>query len=283
MAGASMNGIKARMKSVQSTMQITKAMELVATSKLRRAKERAEGVRPYQTTLEETLVNILSAADSAMSPYTKPYTGGRVLYLVVAGDRGLAGGYNNNIFRMERDLSEGEDALYLPIGKKALEHYRHRGAEIFSENYEEVGDLGVGAAMRLGEEISRGFLDGKFAKVVLLYTRFTSMMTQTPVSETLLPAEMPEGKGLPKKAQVLTDEAPEEMLSSLFPQYVGGRVYAALCESVASECGARRTAMNAANKNASEMIDSLMLRYNRARQAVITQEITEIVSGAEAL
>ncbi len=282
MSGASMNGIKARMKSVQSTMQITKAMELVATSKLRRAKERAEGVRPYQTTLEETLVNLLAAAGGVMSPYTKPYTEGRVLFVVVAGDRGLAGGYNSNIFRMERELSDGADALYLPIGKKAVEHYRRRGAEIFSDKYEEVGDLGVGAAMRLGEEISRGFLDGAFSKVVLLYTRFTSMMTQTPVSETLLPAEMPEGKGAPPP-EILVDEAPEEMLASLFPQYVGGRVYAALCESVASECGARRTAMNAANKNASEMIDSLMLRYNRARQAVITQEITEIVSGAEAL
>ena len=282
MSGASMNGIKSRMKSVQSTMQITKAMELVATSKLRRAKERAEGVRPYQTTLEETLVNLLAAAGGVMSPYTKPYTEGRVLFVVVAGDRGLAGGYNSNIFRMERELSSGADALYLPIGKKAVEHYRRRGAEIFSDKYEEVGDLGVGAAMRLGEEISRGFLDGRFSKVVLLYTRFTSMMTQTPVSETLLPAEMPEGKGAPPP-EILVDEAPEEMLASLFPQYVGGRVYAALCESVASECGARRTAMNAANKNASEMIDSLMLRYNRARQAVITQEITEIVSGAEAL
>ena len=282
MSGASMNGIKARMKSVQSTMQITKAMELVAASKLRRAKERAEGVRPYQTTLEETLVNLLAAAGGVMSPYTKPYTEGRVLFVVVAGDRGLAGGYNSNIFRMERELSNGADALYLPIGKKAVEHYRRRGAEIFSDKYEEVGDLGVGAAMRLGEEISRGFLDGTFSKVVLLYTRFTSMMTQTPVSETLLPAEMPEGKGAPPP-EILVDEAPEEMLASLFPQYVGGRVYAALCESVASECGARRTAMNAANKNASEMIDSLMLRYNRARQAVITQEITEIVSGAEAL
>lgn len=282
MSGASMNGIKARMKSVQSTMQITKAMELVATSKLRRAKERAEGVRPYQTTLEETLVNLLAVAGGVMSPYTKPYTEGRVLFIVTAGDRGLAGGYNSNIFRMERELSEGVDALYLPIGKKALEHYKRRGVEILSDAYEEVGDLGVGAAMRLGEEISRAFLDGVFSKVVLLYTRFTSMMTQTPVSETLLPAEMPEGRGI-VPPEILTDDAPEEMLASLFPQYVGGRIFAALCESVASECGARRTAMNAANKNASEMIDSLMLRYNRARQAVITQEITEIVSGAEAL
>ena len=282
MSGASMNGIKARIKSVQSTMQITKAMELVATSKLRRAKERAEGVRPYQTTLEETLVNILSAAGGVMSPYTLPYAEGRVLYLVIAGDRGLAGGYNSNVFRMEREISEGTDALYLPVGRKAVEHYRRRSADIFSEDYEEVGELGVGAAMRLGEEICRGFLDGKFAKVVLLYTRFTSMMTQTPVCEVLLPAEMPEGKEV-RLSDVLTDESPEEMIASLFPQYVGGRVFAAFCESVASECGARRTAMNAANKNASEMIDSLMLRYNRARQAVITQEITEIVSGAEAL
>ena len=115
------------------------------------------------------------------------------------------------------------------------------------------------------------------AKVVLLYTRFTSMMTQTPVCEVLLPAEMPEGKEV-RLSDVLTDESPEEMIASLFPQYVGGRVFAAFCE-----CVMTATAMNAANKNASEMIDSLMLRYNRARQAVITQEITEIVSGAEAL
>lgn len=281
-----MNGLKARMKSVQSTMQITKAMELVATSKLRRAKERAEGVRAYSRILDTSAESLLAVAASSgvSSPFTAPpRKGGRVLLIVLAGDRGLAGGYNSAILRMAHDLASGQDALYLPVGKKATEHYKRLRAPLFSDAYSTIDTLGVGASLQMGEEICRAFLSGEISRVLLLYTEFSSMMTQTPRVLPLLPlCPSDTAKGEIGRA-VLCDTEAEELTDAFFPTYTGGKIYAAVCESVASECGARRTAMNAANKNATEMIDALNLRYNRARQAVITQEITEIVSGAEAL
>ena len=278
MAGAGMNGIKARIKSVKSTMQITGAMELVATSKLRRAKERVERTRPFYETLGEAIEKVIAAAELTDSVYTKPSASDKTLYVVIAGDRGLAGGYNANIFRLLSRLI-GEGDLIYPIGKKACEHYKSRGVTICGEvGY--VAELGVGDVLALGEEITRGFLDGEYGRVVLVYTKFVSMMTQAPVYEQLLPLEDKEGgsEGVPEY-----DADPEEMLAAIVPKYVGGVLYSSVCEALASESGARRSAMNAANKNAKEMIEDLMLRYNRARQAIITQEITEIVSGAEAL
>lgn len=279
MAQASMNALKGRIKSVKSTMQITKAMELVSTSKLRRAREKVLRVRPFLLALSDTAASLLGSDGAMTSPYLAPRTGGATLLIPVAGDRGLAGGYNQNIFRLCATVAE-ENSLYLPIGKKALEYYRHRGVSIFSDAYGEVEDFGVGCAMHLAEEILRAFLEGAFSRVVLIYTEFTSMMTQTPKLLELLPLSIPEDAKAP---EIEIYEDVEELLESVLPDYLGGVLYSAVCEAVASENGARRSAMNAANKNAGEMIENLSLHYNRARQAAITQEITEIVSGAEAL
>ena len=280
MAGASMNDIKSRIKSVRSTMQITKAMELVATSKLRRAKERAEGVRPYYEALSSVVSKLLSHPElSAM------YAEGvrechTTLFVVIAGDRGLAGGYNANVFRLAAELSKSaEHAVFLPIGKRACEYYRHRGAEIFATG-DYVATTGVGESFDLARTIFSAYESGAVDRVVLVYTRFASMISQIPVYENILPLSKEE---LSAPSEAIIDSEPEEMLGRVIPELVGGIIYSAVCEAVASECGARRTAMNSANKNASEMIDVLMLKFNRARQAVITQEITEIVSGAEAL
>ena len=276
---AGMNNIKARIKSVKSTMQITGAMELVATSKLRRAKERVESTRPFYITLGEAIDDVISTAEELGSEYTLGREVNRTLYVVIAGDRGLAGGYNSNIFKLERRLRAEGAGEVLPIGKKACEHYKDERSQL-GKNIRCVSDVGVGDALSLGEEITEGYLRGDFDRVILVYTRFVSMMTQTAVYEQLLPLERECrecGSGLE------FDIDPEEMLARVVPKYVGGVLYSAVCEASASEQGARRTAMNAANKNAREMIDDLMLRYNRARQAIITQEITEIVSGAEAL
>ncbi len=277
MAGASINDIKSRIKSVRSTMQITKAMELVATSKLRRAKERAEATRPYYEALSGA-VGRLFASGITESPFVQKREVKKTLFVVIAGDRGLAGGYNANIFRLTAQLSEkcGE-AKYLPIGKKACDYYRHRGADIF-DSLEYIGDTGVSACMTAARAICSAYERGEIDKVVFVYTHFASMISQVPVYEEILPL-CPECDS----QDMLFDCDPAEMLSKILPEYVGGILYSAVCDSVASECGARRTAMNSANKNASEMIDVLMLKFNRARQAVITQEITEIVSGAEAL
>lgn len=280
MAGTSMNDIKAHIKSVESTRQITKAMELVATSKLRRAKERAERSRPYYQVLKKAIDSIDHLGELQGSVWSQGGEG-RTLFVVIAGDRGLAGGYNSNVFRLAASLMREGDSV-LPIGKKALEHYKHRSADIFSAGYEYASDVSVGRALDLSGLVSEAYKNGEFKKVVLIYTKFVSMMTQTAVSETLLPINIdPDDEG--DSSDVIFEGDPEEMLDKIIPHYIGGIVTCAVAESLASESGARRTAMNSANKNATEMIDSLMLQFNRARQAVITQEITEIVSGSEAL
>ena len=260
-------------------MQITKAMELVATSKLRRAKERAEGTRPYYEALSNVISKLFSLGGASDSPYAAKRDCKNALFVVIAGDRGLAGGYNANVFRLTSQLSEKfESVKILPIGKKACDYYRHRSADIFAA-CEYVSETGVGECYRLAESVSHAYEQGEIDKVILVYTHFASMISQLPVYEEILPLEREEEKN----ADILFDTDPVEMLSKIIPEFIGGIFYSAVCDSVASECGARRTAMNSANKNASEMIDALMLKFNRARQAVITQEITEIVSGAEAL
>ncbi len=277
---AGMNDIKARIKSVEGTMQITKAMELVATSKLRRAKETVERTRPFYQVLGSAIDDIVSlSADSELCWFDKNASN-KTLFIVFAGDRGLAGGYNSNIFKLTEKLSAEKEAIWLPIGKKAVEYAKHRNYSILTDAFAEAADQGVGSILSLGKIVSDGFANGEYGEVILVFTEFVSMMTQRPVYEPLLPLrKMESSKGIDFK----TDCNPAEMLNQIVPQYVGGVMYSALCESLASESGARRMAMNSANKNAEEIIGSLMLHYNRARQAAITQEITEIVSGAEAL
>ena len=277
MAGAGMNGIKARIKSVKSTMQITGAMELVATSKLRRAKEKVERTRPFTETLKEAIDVVISEPELAGNVYLAP-TSDNTLYVVIAGDRGLAGGYNANLFRMTASNIKDGDSV-LPIGKKSCEYYKSRSYPIWGEGVSAVADVGVGDVLALGEAITKGYLAGNYGRVVIVYTKFVSMMTQEALMEQVLPFS----RGVSGGTTPECDGDPEAILDSIVPRYVGGALYSAVCEAVASESGARRSAMNAANKNAKEMIDGLMLKYNRARQAVITQEITEIVSGAEAL
>lgn len=285
MAGTSMNDIKARIKSVRSTMQITKAMELVATSKLRRAKERAQASRPFCEVTEQVICSLLSNTQIGTADFAREGTQGDVLYVVVAGDRGLAGGFNANLFRLAAAHAADEDATvrFLPIGKKAVEYYRrHTGA--MREDYPLVSTLGVGDALRLSRQICDEFRAGKWRRVQLVFTQFVSMLTQTPVCRPLLPLPRPDERAHGNVPAPYTDEeeAPQ-VLDRIVPEYLGGILYAAIAESLAAESGARRCAMSNANKNASEMIDELGLRFNRARQAIITQEITEIVSGAEAL
>ena len=276
---AGMKEIKARIKSVESTMQITKAMELVATSKLRRAKENVERTRPFYQILGSAIDDILAASSDFESDWFLPRTVKKTLFVVFAGDRGLAGGYNANVFRAAEELSRGTEAVWLPIGKKALEYMKHKKREVFTDSFEFASEQGVGAMLALGDLVADGYKKGEYDRVVMIYTEFVSMMTQKVVWNELFPLTNSKNGG----SNMETDCDGGEMLDSIVPQYVGGILYSALCESLASESGARRAAMNSANKNAQEMIGTLMLKYNRARQAVITQEITEIVSGAEAL
>lgn len=282
MAGASMNDIKSRIKSVTGTMQITKAMELVATSKLRRARERIEASRPFHEIIGKAIDEIQASEKLSDLVWSAESEGKHPLYIVIAGDRGLAGGYNANVFRLVSALSKDKEATFLPLGKKALEYYRRRGVNLLSENYGYVSEITVGEALNIAELACQGFVNGDFDSVYVIYTKFVSMISQTPVYEQLLPLER-EAKEGAKEPNLIYVGNLEDILNKIIPQYVGGVLNSTVCESLASESAARRTAMNAANKNASEIIDTLVLKYNRARQAVITQEITEIVSGSEAL
>ncbi|MBS7059127.1 MAG: ATP synthase F1 subunit gamma [Faecalibacterium prausnitzii] len=281
MAG-SMKDIKLRIKSVESTMQITKAMELVASSKMRRAKERVEHSRPYFETLYESLTKIAAADPRARNPYLRRDDIKRTLLVVIAGDRGLAGGYNANVFK-QADAAEGPVTV-LPIGKRSAEYFAHHGAGLFTPEVLMAADVSVSECFTLSHEITEGFLKGEYDAVKLCYTRFDSMMTQTATTLEVLPLtiEPTEAqKAEARRSQILYKPSCEEVFGAIIPEYVAGVLYGAVCESVASELAARRTAMDAATKNAGEMIEHLNLYYNRARQAAITQEITEIVAGAE--
>jgi F-type H+-transporting ATPase subunit gamma len=256
-------------------------MGLVASSKIRKATESMNNGKEYSAAFEETVEQLCSYRECEKSPYMNSRDTGRARLVVIAGDRGLAGGYNANVFRMTEGLSRGKDALYLPIGKKAVEYYHHRKADIYTDACEYIADMHVGDTLALAKRICESYRTGEIDSVNLVYTNFVSMITQTPTSVRLLPLGEMENKK--NDADPLFEGNPEEILDRIVPDYIGGMLYTAVCESLASESGARRSAMNAANKNASEMIDTLTLSYNRARQSVITQEITEIVSGAEAL
>ena len=281
MAG-SMKDIKLRIKSVESTMQITKAMELVASSKMRRAKERVEHSRPYFETLHKTLTEIAAADPRARNPYLRRAEIKKTLIIVIAGDRGLAGGYNSNVLKQAQQ--EAGDVVVLPIGKRSAEYFVHHEVPLFTQEVLLAADITVGECFQLARRITEGYCKGEYDAVKICYTRFDSMMTQTASTMEVLPLSIEpteQQKAEARRSQILYKPSSEEVFRAIIPEYVAGIVYGAVCESVASELAARRTAMDAATKNAGEMIDHLNLYYNRARQAAITQEITEIVAGAE--
>lgn len=285
MAGASMNAIKSRIKSVESTRQITKAMELVATSKLRRAKERAEGSRPYHHLLRQTTLAVMQKQNEESISFTANHPIKKTCYIVIAGDRGLAGGYNANVFRMVRSLAENEEHSVLPIGKKAVEYFLRKNEEVISTAFATCADITPDDCVAITELISSLYEKGDIDRVILVYTSFHSMLQQETKYEQLLPftSSNEESVAHHNGNEPLCDEDPKVLISYLIPLYLSGVLCSAVDESLASECASRRNAMNSANKNADEIIGTLQLHYNRARQAAITQEITEIVSGAEAL
>ncbi|MCQ2553405.1 MAG: ATP synthase F1 subunit gamma [Clostridia bacterium] len=280
MAGISTKAIKAKMKSMESTRQITKAMELVASSKLRGAQERAMTVRSYYTTLFEAMQQIASSTPSFGSNYLKKVYPGKPLYLVIAGDRGLAGGYNSNIFKLSKPY-ETDGAYVLPIGKRSMEHFKKTNMEIISDRFAEAQSLTVGICYTIAKLIATDFLAGKYSSVKVIYTKFESILSQTPTELDLLPLQFKE-KAEKATMDIIYESGSESVFESIVPEYIGGVLYGCLTEALASEQAARRNAMNAASKNADEMISNLDLAYNRARQAAITQEITEIVAGSDA-
>jgi len=281
MAGASMKDIKLRIKSVESTMQITKAMQLVATSKLRRAKERMENSKPYTQIAQEAVAAAVASCDDVTVPFVSPREVKRRCYVVIAGDRGLAGGYNANIFKAVAAHSEGFEYCVLPIGRKAAERFHRLGVESLLDEPMRVEGTSVGSCYKLAQMLVEGYKAERFDEVWLAFTSFQSMMSQEVRLDQLLPVPKPEEKIERAPVTTVYELSATEMLEMVMPDFLAGRLYSALCDSFASEVSARRTAMDSATKNAGEMIADLTLKFNRARQGAITQEITEIVAGAE--
>lgn len=280
MAGVSTKEIKNRIRSMESTRQITKAMEMVAASKLRRAQAQVLSSRPYFEILYSTIADIASSNRDFSSPYLQERPVKKALYIVIAGDRGLAGGYNSNILKLVQSEIAGKDAVVLPIGKKALDYFKGKQIPTFTEQYAEAAELTVGDCFSVSKQVSKAFLAGEFDQIVVAYTNFVSVLAQMPAAMQLLPLKKPEKKESTNQGDILYEGDSEEVFAAIIPEYLGGVIYGALCESRASEQAARRAAMDSATQNADDMIDDLSLKFNRARQAAITQEITEIVAGS---
>ena len=281
MAGVSTKEIKNRIRSMESTKQITKAMEMVAASKLRRAQAQVLNSRPYFEILYSTIHSIVDANKDLSSPYLKQRPVKKVMYVVIAGDRGLAGGYNSNILKLVQAEIQDKDATVLPIGKKAVDYFKSHKVPVLTETYAEAADMTIGDCFSVAKQLSRAFLAGEFDEVSVAYTNFVSVLSQTPASLRLLPLtrqELTEGSAV--SCDTIYEPNGEEVFAAIVPEYLGGILYGALCESRAAEQAARRSAMDSATQNAEDMIADLSLKFNRARQAAITQEITEIVAGS---
>ena len=279
MAGASMKDIKLRIRSVESTMQITKAMQLVASSKLRGARARMEASKPYMKVARTAVWDIALHNTGAQSHYVIPREIRQRCYIVIAGDRGLAGSYNANMFKRIEWDSRDAMCCVIPIGRKAIEYYSHGRMSIIT-SAEKVEGLTLEACGDIAQRILESYDAGEYDEIVLAYTSFVSVLLQKTKLKPLLPLDV---RDAPERTsrQMLCEPGADALLKDFLPQYLAGLIYSAACDSFASEQAARRVAMDSATKNASEMIENLSLRYNRARQSSITQELTEIVAGAE--
>jgi F-type H+-transporting ATPase subunit gamma len=284
----SMRDIKRQIKSVQNTRQITKAMEMVAASKLRKAQEKAEAARPYSEKLKEVVSSIAAGTQDVQHPMLVSRPVKKTGYLIITSDRGLAGGYNANILRKvtmliaERHKSKDEYALFV-IGRKGRDFLRRREYPIVEE-ITELSDTPKFADIKsIAYSAVNQFETGVYDELYICYNRFINAISQVPTVDRLLPMDgVGKGEHHGATAAYEYEPSPEGVLEVLLPKYAETLIYGALLNGKASELGAKMTAMGSATKNASKMIGELRLTYNRARQAAITQEITEIVAGANA-
>ena len=280
MAGVSSKAIKNRIRSMESTRQITKAMEMVAASKLRKAQNQVLSARPYFETLYAAINEIADTNQEVSSPYLIPRPVKKIAYVVIAGDRGLAGGYNSNILKLCFQEMEEKDTVVLPIGKKAADFFRSRQIPMLTENYCEAEKVSVGDCFSIAKALCKAYLAGEYDEIRIGYTNFVSVLSQTPATLQMLPLLRQQTGKAQRHSDILYEPDSVAVFEAIIPEYVGGILYGALCESRASEQAARRSAMDAATSNADDLIADLSLKFNRARQAAITQEITEIVAGS---
>ena len=286
MASGNMKDIKRRVKSVESTMQITKAMQLVASSKLRKAKARAEEARPFFEAQYSLMCRIAAETEKLSSVFSHRCEVNKRLFIVIAGDRGLAGGYNSNILKLAQNAMEKDEQPYIiAIGKKSVEYFTKRNYPI-AASYTDIAErIKTADAADIAQIAIDMYTSGKVGEIRLVFTQFVSPLVQTATDMEVLPIDsLPSGEAVRyNKVGTTYDPSPDAVFNRIIPKLITSLIMCAVGESYASELGARRTSMENATDNAEEMIATLSLMYNRARQEKITNELNEIVSGANAL
>ncbi len=285
MAGSGTRDIKRKIRSVNSTMQITKAMELVSTAKLKRARNRMDITKPYFETIQSAVTDILGSDRTIKTRYISDKEIVKTLYIVITSDRGLCGGYNANVIKKSLEsVTNKEDAQFLTIGRRGndvLSRHDYNIIDSFLYISEKPEHIHASQISKIAIEL---YNKGEVDAIQLVYTRFASTISQVATALQLLPIERSEFEESDELTEFINYEpSPEDVLRYIIPKYVESTIYGGLIESAASEQAARRVAMESASDNAEEIIDELVLFYNQARQAAITQEISEIVGGAEAL
>lgn len=284
---ASMKDIKRRKESIQSTGQITKAMKLVATVKLQKARGKAENARPYFNAMYNTVISMLAGSGNIEHRYMKAGDTNKKAIIVITANRGLAGGYNSNVTKLVTGSGIAkEDAMIYAVGIKGRDYFARRGYEIAKDYSEVINEPIYADAMEIGKEVLRAFEAGEVGEIYLAYTSFKNTVVHEPKFIKLLPINPDDFKEDSNSYNnILMNYEPEEeiALDIIIPKYMNSLLYGAFMEAVASENGARMTAMDNATSNAEEMISDLSLMYNRARQGSITQELTEIIAGANAI
>ncbi|MVN20314.1 ATP synthase F1 subunit gamma [Mucilaginibacter arboris] len=290
---ANLKEVRNRITSVSSTQQITKAMKMVSAAKLKRATNAIVQMRPYADKLNEILANLSATLEDAASPYMQVREPVRVLIVTVTSNRGLAGAFNANVIKAANNLVaekyagqlRANNVFVVAIGKKAQEYYERRKYKVIGNNNELFSELNFENASVITEAIMQGFRNGDYDRVELVYNHFRNAAVQYIVTEQLLPVAKPDKKEAVKTAQVdyILEPSQKEIVTELIPKNIKVQLYKAVLDSHASEHGARMTAMDKATENAGDLLKALKLSYNQARQAAITTELTEIVSGAAAL
>ncbi len=283
---ASMREIKRRRESIQSTGQITKAMKLVSTVKVQKAKGKAESCKPYFNYMYEAVKSMLAKSGNISHPYLQAGESRRKAVILITSNRGLAGGYNSNVVKL---LTQGniakEDAVVYTVGRKGRETLARKGYDIKEDYSEVMNNPMFSDAAEIGRTVLEAFANGEVGEIYLAYTIFKNTVTHIPTMVKLLPVDLKTEEEEETADLTMMNYEPEaeEALDMIIPKYINSLIYGALVEAVASENGARMQAMDSATSNAEEMISDLGLKYNRARQASITQELTEIVAGASAI
>jgi len=286
---ASMRDIKRRRESIQSTEQITKAMKLVATVKLQKAKARAEESQPYFNAMYATVKSMLKKSGNINHPYLDGAGEGKKGIIVITSNRGLAGGYNSNVMKLVTESGmKKEDVVIYAVGRKGRDGLARRGYEIAQDYSEAMNEPLFSDASEIGKQVLSDFTEGKISEIYLAYTVFKNTVSHIPTFIRLLPVAFEESEEEEVKSEdALTmmnyEPEAEEALELIIPKYINSLIYGGLVQALASENGARMQAMDSATNNADEMIADLGLKYNRARQSSITQELTEIIAGANAI